>query len=841
MSFKKLVDEAMLAEKSPPGFKGTVKAMKDEGTIDNPYALAWWMKNKGYKSHKKADGSDKESIGEARRRGVKANFAPFDAYGFLNSIGALGQDFHALRSEQVDAILAKAKEVGYRKSRSAPGSTARMFFQSLSRMAEKVNMPAEEGFGDGPFNPHRDPGRDQAEFRARMQAQNKARKDKAPKKPKRESVRVEHPVHGKGTVEEIAESTIEITWDNLDKRLSAPNVLPFDDAKYLTRLSENQDVWRAVNWMDRGELEEILAMVGIHSYDEETESDDELRAAVVANVDDGTIPAHVVLGESVKKPMKRKTTKKKKVTESVVATAMAPVQGTHRGEEELMVDDILRFEDLLSEDDDWNKPWENDDDDGGDDDRSENMDGDQHGLRDAEDTRDYPGADYTNVPRPSDSVLTNQEDQPAYHADPLATMAGYDAAPEGLEPEGDYETDLKPVDAPDTPQVRDEQYAANRGNTRDAGDDSDDTSEVSAGDYDESKPEDTGGEDEMSKKNESAWLDADDLGLELNEMSDPMGGMDFDMAECPGGMGMEMAGGMGAGNMAAGPMGEHAMGAGEVAFTKEFLHTLLKSVASQSPDEAKLEALCQGLQDAQSQKGDAGLDVGDWDSIKSAAASAYNGGGDDMGGDMGGADDLGDDGGDYDAEFEDKAEGDGEEAGPEGGPEHEGKTKMMDQTGDVSVAENSGTPIGTGNTSGSGGGSQKDLSKPKAYHGKPVGTGTSGPGGSSADEFGQEPKEDGGSNLLPAYEKGKQNGAHGTNFDGKAESPAPRRSKPLAAEDAKKASNKKKLDEHIMLGMSAIQGTIRDDGNDVPEDADWDDELATIRRRAGMEDWWKKD
>jgi hypothetical protein len=59
-----------LIEKSPPGFKGTVKAMKKhpelikgktkDGKEKNPYALAWHMKNKGYKSHKKADGSNKD-------------------------------------------------------------------------------------------------------------------------------------------------------------------------------------------------------------------------------------------------------------------------------------------------------------------------------------------------------------------------------------------------------------------------------------------------------------------------------------------------------------------------------------------------------------------------------------------------------------------------------------------------------------------------------------------------------------------------------------------------------------------------------------------------------------
>ena len=47
-------------EVAPPGFEGTVKAMKKHKEIDNPYALAWYMKNKGAKSHRKADGSVKE-------------------------------------------------------------------------------------------------------------------------------------------------------------------------------------------------------------------------------------------------------------------------------------------------------------------------------------------------------------------------------------------------------------------------------------------------------------------------------------------------------------------------------------------------------------------------------------------------------------------------------------------------------------------------------------------------------------------------------------------------------------------------------------------------------------
>jgi hypothetical protein len=56
---KPVQKEEVVAEVAPPGFEGTVKAMKKHKDIDNPWALAWSMKNKGYKSHKKTDGTPK--------------------------------------------------------------------------------------------------------------------------------------------------------------------------------------------------------------------------------------------------------------------------------------------------------------------------------------------------------------------------------------------------------------------------------------------------------------------------------------------------------------------------------------------------------------------------------------------------------------------------------------------------------------------------------------------------------------------------------------------------------------------------------------------------------------
>jgi hypothetical protein len=40
---------------APPGWEGTVKHMKKHKEIDNPWALAWYMKNKGAEPHHASD------------------------------------------------------------------------------------------------------------------------------------------------------------------------------------------------------------------------------------------------------------------------------------------------------------------------------------------------------------------------------------------------------------------------------------------------------------------------------------------------------------------------------------------------------------------------------------------------------------------------------------------------------------------------------------------------------------------------------------------------------------------------------------------------------------------
>jgi len=47
---------------SPPGWSGTTEAMKEHSDIDNPWALSWYMKNKGDKPHYKESGDEPDSV-----------------------------------------------------------------------------------------------------------------------------------------------------------------------------------------------------------------------------------------------------------------------------------------------------------------------------------------------------------------------------------------------------------------------------------------------------------------------------------------------------------------------------------------------------------------------------------------------------------------------------------------------------------------------------------------------------------------------------------------------------------------------------------------------------------
>ena len=52
-------EQEEVEEKAPPGWEGTVKAMKKHKKISNPWSLAWWMKHKGEHPHYTKSGKKK--------------------------------------------------------------------------------------------------------------------------------------------------------------------------------------------------------------------------------------------------------------------------------------------------------------------------------------------------------------------------------------------------------------------------------------------------------------------------------------------------------------------------------------------------------------------------------------------------------------------------------------------------------------------------------------------------------------------------------------------------------------------------------------------------------------
>ena len=84
MKLTKFKTQQKFMEKSPEGWEGTVKSMKDKSNVDNPWALAHWMKQKGYKSHKEAVDED---------RNYKEEYKIEDGINFLKKAGVKIEQF----------------------------------------------------------------------------------------------------------------------------------------------------------------------------------------------------------------------------------------------------------------------------------------------------------------------------------------------------------------------------------------------------------------------------------------------------------------------------------------------------------------------------------------------------------------------------------------------------------------------------------------------------------------------------------------------------------------------------------------------------------------------------
>ena len=114
-TFKRLVSEV-----SPPGWKGTVKALKKKKEIDNPFALAWHMKNKGFKAHYKDSEGKPTKKAKYKDESVKEgslSFLPSRTvanYVYVNKAGP-GKYEVSPQAKPGDPIYNKIRTIGVHK------------------------------------------------------------------------------------------------------------------------------------------------------------------------------------------------------------------------------------------------------------------------------------------------------------------------------------------------------------------------------------------------------------------------------------------------------------------------------------------------------------------------------------------------------------------------------------------------------------------------------------------------------------------------------------------------------------------------------------------------------
>ncbi len=140
-----------LDEVAPEGWEGTVKAMKKHKDIDNPWALAHWMKGKGMKSHKK------ESVGDVQMESWDKQLSDLINEGMTVTTSTGNQG--AADSVSVSATDADAQDLmkilqhsgllhGKSQSMSAPASDAEMPAAAVEPVSSDEVMGVLEPQGD---------------------------------------------------------------------------------------------------------------------------------------------------------------------------------------------------------------------------------------------------------------------------------------------------------------------------------------------------------------------------------------------------------------------------------------------------------------------------------------------------------------------------------------------------------------------------------------------------------------------------------------------------------------------------------------------------------------------
>lgn len=101
---------------------------------------------KGHGSEKRGAAAHQSGVEDATHALVgarKSDMNAFVARKVLEATGSHNQDYHTLGSSQQNALADYAKQFGYRKSATSPGSTGRAFHGYLHKQFGKMGLPSK--------------------------------------------------------------------------------------------------------------------------------------------------------------------------------------------------------------------------------------------------------------------------------------------------------------------------------------------------------------------------------------------------------------------------------------------------------------------------------------------------------------------------------------------------------------------------------------------------------------------------------------------------------------------------------------------------------------------------
>ena len=133
---------------TPEGWEEDVKEMKKNPKIDNPWALAWWMKNKGYRPHRKS------SMGNTHTPEVYELMQRLEDKGasdeeILNTFKSKGFNEFKIRKFiewwKNEPLLSKAENIQYRPHKSKK----KIALNKKDKIIQKLKMGASEAQVEG--------------------------------------------------------------------------------------------------------------------------------------------------------------------------------------------------------------------------------------------------------------------------------------------------------------------------------------------------------------------------------------------------------------------------------------------------------------------------------------------------------------------------------------------------------------------------------------------------------------------------------------------------------------------------------------------------------------------